>query len=186
MFVSCYFYIRNIEILPRSRDMQRVYESAQAVSESLPVKKKVTLVGGSFDLLHVGHLHVLEYARKRGGALVVCVLSDSNVRSYKGSNRPIVGEQYRADMVAALRCVDRAYVSHIDTSHQDTLSILRPANVVFGIEDTYHWRDMARRREQFIRSILPEVKIYYLERFSDSAVSTSGYIQKILRSYGNQ
>ena len=57
--------------------MQRVYESAQAVRDSLPAQKKITLIGGSFDLLHVGHLYVLEYAKKRGGALVVCVLSDN-------------------------------------------------------------------------------------------------------------
>ena len=163
--------------------MARVYESAHAVRNSIPAEKIVTLVGGSFDLLHVGHLHVLKYAKKLGGILVVCLLSDSNIKSYKGPNRPIVGEIYRARMLSALGCVDRVYISDIDTSHQDTLSILRPTNVVFGVDDTDYWRNIAEPREQSIRSQFPFVKIHYLERFPDGTISTSNIIQKIIDIY---
>jgi D-beta-D-heptose 7-phosphate kinase/D-beta-D-heptose 1-phosphate adenosyltransferase len=165
--------------------MSEVYRSVRAVRDSIPAGKTITLVGGSFDLLHVGHLHLLEYSQKLEELLVVCILSDANVKSHKGLRRPIIGETYRANMVSALRCVDRAYVSDVDTSHQDTLSILQPASVVFGIEDTYHWRDVAAKREQFIRSQFPTIKIHYLERFSDASISTSDIIQKILTSYSN-
>ena len=163
--------------------MQEVYESVRAVKDSIPAGKTITLVGGSFDLLHIGHLRLLEYSKKLGDVLVVCVLSDANVKSHKGPSRPIVGEMYRADMVAALRCVGRVYVSDIDTSHQNTLSIIQPNGVVFGIEDSEHWREMAGKREQFIQTHFPNIKIYYLERFPDSTISTSGLIQKILNSY---
>ena len=160
--------------------MHRVYENARAVKDSIPVGETITLVGGSFDLLHVGHLHLFEHSKKLENFLVVCVLSDTNIKGHKGSSRPIIGEGYRASMVAALRCVDRVFVSDIDTSHQDTLSGIQPNSVIFGIEDTEHWREVARKREQFIRSRFPNITIHYLERFSDTTVSTSEIIQKIL------
>lgn len=164
--------------------MPQVYENAHAVKDSISVGKTVTLVGGSFDLLHVGHLHLLEYSKTLGEFLIVCILSDANVKSHKGPKRPIIGEAYRAAMVAALKCVDCVYVSDIDTSHQETLSVLQPTNVVFGIEDTDHWRHVAAKREQFIRSQFPDIKIHYLERFVDPTISTSDIIQKVLSAYG--
>lgn len=115
-----------------------VYENASAVKDSIPAGETIVLVGGSFDLLHPGHLRLLEHSKKLGSTLVVCVLSDTNIKSHKGFNRPIVGEVYRAGMIAALRCVDRVYVSDIDTSHQDTLAVIQPNSVIFGIEDTDH------------------------------------------------
>ena len=164
-------------------NMQKVYESARAVKDSIPAGKTITLVGGGFDLLHVGHLHLLEYSKTLGNILVVCVLSDDNIKSYKDFSRPIIGEAYRASIVAALRCVDYVYVSSIDTSHENTLSIIRPNSVVFGIEDTKYWREITRKREQFIKSSFPNIKIHYLQRFSDVSVSTSGIIQKIMSSH---
>jgi len=163
--------------------MRKVYENARAVKASIAKGKTITLVGGSFDLLHVGHLHLLEYSKRLEKVLVVCVLSDANVKSHKGPYRPIMVEVYRARMVAALKCVDRAYVSSIDTSDEDTLSLIQPDSVVFGIEDTDHWREIAERREQFIRSRFPNIKIHYLERFADTAISTSAIIQKVLSSH---
>ncbi len=164
--------------------MPRVFKDAHAVKDSIPAGKTITLVGGSFDLLHVGHLHLLEYSKTLGEFLIVCILSDTNVKSHKGSKRPVVGEAYRAAMVAALKCVDCVYVSDIDTSHQETLSVLKPTSVVFGIEDTDHWRQVAAKREQFIRSQFPDIKIHYLKRFVDPTISTSDIIQKILSAYG--
>jgi cytidyltransferase-like protein len=168
--------------LTEETDMRKLYENARAVRDSIAKGKTITLVGGSFDLLHVGHLHLLEYSKRLEKVLVVCVLSDVNVKSHKGPNRPIMGEIYRARMVAALRCVDRAYISSIDTSDEDTLSAIQPNSVVFGIEDTDHWREVAGRRERFIRSHFPNIRIHYLERFEDPAISTSAIIQKILSS----
>ncbi len=160
--------------------MHRVYENARAVKDSISAGESITLVGGSFDLLHVGHLHLFEHSKKLENVLVVCVLSDINIKGHKGPNRPIIREDYRASMVAALTCVDRVFISGIDTSHEDTLSVIQPNSVIFGIEDTEHWREVARKREQFILSHFPNITIHYLERFSDTTVSTSGIIQKIL------
>ena len=68
---------------------------------------QVVFTTGVFDLLHVGHVRYLEFARSLGGMLVVGVNSDSSVRQLsKGPERPIVPEADRAEVVAALACVD--------------------------------------------------------------------------------
>lgn len=162
--------------------MQKIYSDTRAVRDAIPRGKTVTLVGGGFDLLHVGHLHLLEYAKTLENTLVVCILSDYNIRSRKGSSRPIIGEAHRASMVAALECVDYVYVSAIDTSHQDTLSVIQPSSVVFGIEHTDSRRATAKKRDQFFKTYFPHVTVHYLERFSDNTISTSSIIQKIKSS----
>ena len=68
--------------------------------------KIVVFTNGCFDLLHVGHVRYLEEARKQGDCLVVAVNSDSSVRQIKGPERPIIAEEQRAEVVAALGCVD--------------------------------------------------------------------------------
>ncbi len=68
--------------------------------------QKVVMTNGCFDLLHPGHVTSLQYARSLGHCLVVGLNSDTSVISLKGEGRPIIGEQGRAQMLAALACVD--------------------------------------------------------------------------------
>jgi D-beta-D-heptose 7-phosphate kinase/D-beta-D-heptose 1-phosphate adenosyltransferase len=68
--------------------------------------KTVVFTNGCFDLLHVGHVRYLQEARKQGDCLVVAVNSDSSVEQIKGSGRPIVPDSQRAEVLAALGCVD--------------------------------------------------------------------------------
>jgi D-beta-D-heptose 7-phosphate kinase/D-beta-D-heptose 1-phosphate adenosyltransferase len=72
--------------------------------------KRIVTVNGSFDILHNGHLHILSEARQRGEVLIVGLNSDASVRSYKGSERPIVPQQQRAEMLLALRMVDYVHI----------------------------------------------------------------------------
>jgi D-glycero-beta-D-manno-heptose 1-phosphate adenylyltransferase len=67
--------------------------------------KRIVLTNGTFDLLHIGHVRYLQQAAALGDALIVGVNSDRSVRGYKGPGRPVVPEQERAEIVAALRCV---------------------------------------------------------------------------------
>jgi rfaE bifunctional protein nucleotidyltransferase chain/domain len=67
---------------------------------------RIVLANGCFDLLHVGHIRYLEAARKLGDILVVGINSDEQVKSLKGANRPLMPENERAEIVAALRFVD--------------------------------------------------------------------------------
>lgn len=68
--------------------------------------KKIVATNGCFDLLHVGHVRYLEAARARGDCLIVGVNGDQSVRDLKGAGRPVNKENDRAEVVAALECVD--------------------------------------------------------------------------------
>ncbi len=68
--------------------------------------KKLVVTNGCFDLLHVGHVRYLERARKLGDALAVGVNGDDSVRALKGEARPLNNETDRAEVLAALACVD--------------------------------------------------------------------------------
>jgi len=72
--------------------------------------ERVTLANGNFDLLHVGHVRYLHGAKLLGGKLVVAINSDASVRHLKGEGRPIMPEDERAEIVAALADVDAVVV----------------------------------------------------------------------------
>lgn len=76
------------------------------VFASRRANKKIVLCNGCFDTLHVGHVRYLQAAREEGDVLVAAVNADSSVRDLKGANRPILDEQARAQLVAAVRAVD--------------------------------------------------------------------------------
>ena len=75
----------------------------------------VVAAGGCFDLLHTGHLGMLQQARRLGDCLVVLLNSDASVRRLKGAGRPIVGEADRAALLQALACVDDVVLFDEDT-----------------------------------------------------------------------
>ena len=72
--------------------------------------KRLVTVNGSFDILHSGHLYILNRARQLGEILIVGLNSDASVSSYKGPDRPIVPERQRAEMLLALRMVDYVHI----------------------------------------------------------------------------
>lgn len=72
--------------------------------------ERVVWTNGCFDLLHVGHLHSLQAARAFGDRLVVGLNSDASVRALKGPGRPILPAGERAELLAALRCVDAVLI----------------------------------------------------------------------------
>jgi len=77
--------------------------------------RRVVLTNGCFDLLHAGHLALLEAARHEGDLLVVAINSDASVRGLKGEGRPLVPEAERAEALAALEAVDRVVIYDEDT-----------------------------------------------------------------------
>ncbi len=83
--------------------------------------KKVVFTNGCFDLLHVGHLHLLREAKKLGDILIVGLNSDKSVKQIKGAGRPIVPEGERAELIAALEMVD--YVTIFD--EPEPLNLIR-------------------------------------------------------------
>jgi len=81
--------------------------------------KSIVLANGCFDTLHVGHVRYLSGAKREGDILVVAVNSDSSTRGLKGAGRPVLDEQARAHLVAAVRDVD--YVVLFSEANVETL-----------------------------------------------------------------
>jgi len=81
-------------------------ELAQHANKLRASGKKIVATNGCFDLLHVGHTRYLKAARAFGDALIVGINGDQSVRELKGAGRPINSENDRAEVVAALECVD--------------------------------------------------------------------------------
>lgn len=105
--------------------------------------KTVVFTNGVFDLLHVGHVRYLAAARALGDALVVAVNSDRTVRNLKGAGRPVINENERAEILAALRQVD--YVTIFDdVSPRSLIAALLPDVLVKGGDyslDKIHGRE---------------------------------------------
>jgi rfaE bifunctional protein nucleotidyltransferase chain/domain len=94
---------------------------------------RVVFTNGCFDLLHGGHVSLLEAARAEGDLLVVGLNSDASVRRLKGPARPVVPEAERAEVLLALGCVDRVVVYDDDTP-RETIRALLPDVLVKGAD----------------------------------------------------
>ncbi len=136
--------------------------------------KRVAFTNGCFDLLHVGHVKYLQKARTFGDLLVLGLNSDASVRRLKGEKRPLIGQNERAHILAALDCVDYVVIFDEDTP-LNLLETLRPHVLVKGGDYT---------PEQVVGKDLVESyggRIELVE-FVDGR-STTGIIEKILENY---
>src|SRR5262249_18580342 len=93
--------------------------------------QRLVFTNGCFDLLHVGHLRLLQEARAQGDLLLVAINGDASVRRLKGAGRPIVGEEDRAAMLAGLDAVDFVTIFDEDTP-LETIHHSRPDVLVKG------------------------------------------------------
>ena len=97
---------------PGARSLQGLVRERQAWRAA---GRRVVLTNGCFDLLHAGHVALLEAARREGDVLVVAINADSSVRRLKGEGRPLVPQAERAETLGALEAVDRVVVYEQDT-----------------------------------------------------------------------
>src|SRR5437870_12215361 len=85
--------------------------------------KKIVFTNGCFDILHAGHVDLLRRARQLGDALVVAINSDESVCRMKGPNRPIISQEERAELLAALEMVDFVCTFDEDTPLEAILKV---------------------------------------------------------------
>jgi D-beta-D-heptose 7-phosphate kinase/D-beta-D-heptose 1-phosphate adenosyltransferase len=134
-------------------------------------KKRIVFTNGCFDLMHVGHTRYLQAARQLGDLLVVGVNSDASVRSLnKSPDRPIVGEAQRAEVLAALGCVDYVVI-FTEPDPLNLITTLQPDVLVKGGDwaiDRIVGRDVVEQRGGTVKTI-PLVP----------GMSTTGLIQRI-------
>ena len=117
---------------PSARRKRLSRARAQAVVRAAQRRgERVVFTNGCFDLLHVGHVRCLEAARRLGDRLVVGVNSDASVRRLKGPGRPVVPARRRAEVLAALACVDWVVIFG-ETTPLALIRSLRPAVLAKG------------------------------------------------------
>ena len=95
--------------------------------------KKIVFTNGVFDILHPGHVRYLQAARRHGDLLIVGINSDASVRRNKGSGRPINPQEERAEVLAALACVDAVSLFDEDTP-ADIIRAVQPDVLVKGAD----------------------------------------------------
>ena len=108
-----------------------IEDAQKAVADLKRRGKTVVFTNGCFDLLHPGHTRYLAEARKLGDILLVAVNSDASVRAIKGLGRPVFPENERAEILAALACVDFVTIFD-DPTPQKIIARLLPQVLVKG------------------------------------------------------
>ena len=106
--------------------------------------KKIVSTNGCFDILHVGHVRYLQKSAALGDVLVVCLNSDRSVKALKGDSRPVNHENDRAEVLAALGCVDFVVIFDEDT----------PVNYLAKIKPNIHTKG-----GDYDVNTLPEAKV---------------------------
>lgn len=110
----------------------RTFDNIEAALAPLRSQgKKIVFTNGVFDLLHVGHVRYLQEARSLGDALVIGVNADASVKRLKGPTRPIQNENDRAEILAALGCVDFTVIFSEDTP-ENIIHLVKPDILVKG------------------------------------------------------
>lgn len=106
---------------------------ARAIADWRREGRRIVFTNGVFDLLHPGHVRYLQAARAQGDALVVAVNSDRSVRANKGPSRPITPARERAELLAALSCVEAVVIFDEDTP-AEIIRRLQPDVLVKGAD----------------------------------------------------
>ena len=118
-----------------------MYDQVAHVAQTLHAEgKKIVLVSGSYDLVHPGHLYFFEEAKKLGDILIVSVGSDEQIETLKGASMPVMKEELRLRMVAALEPVDFAVLSDEEMPMPSKLNFAKLAILIqpdtFALNDT--------------------------------------------------
>ncbi len=148
--------------------------AAERLNAERSAGRRVVFTNGCFDLLHAGHVRYLAEARNLGDLLVVGLNSDASVRRIKGSRRPINDQSRRAEVLAALACVDLVVVFDEDDPLR-LIEALRPDILVKGAD----WNEADIVGADQVRASGGTVSTVPLA----PGVSTTAIIERILERY---
>jgi len=156
------------KIFPKETLKEQLNELRQA-------GKTIVFTNGCFDILHVGHVRYLREAKKLGDILVLALNSDASVRAIKGEKRPLVPEEERADIMAALESIDYVILFD-DPTPQQLVEYLQPDILVKGGD----WAEAAIAGADFVKASGGRVITIPLTE----GRSTTNIIEKIRQVYG--
>jgi rfaE bifunctional protein nucleotidyltransferase chain/domain len=152
----------------------RFEELSDRCEKSRDAGKKLVATNGCFDLLHVGHVRYLQAARALGDFLAIGLNADSSVRELKGARRPIMTQNDRAELLAALQCVDLVTIFPQLRATQFICAV-RPAIYVKGGDYTSETLDEEERA--VLKEIGAEIRLIPFE----AGYSTSRLIEQICK-----
>jgi rfaE bifunctional protein nucleotidyltransferase chain/domain len=132
--------------------------------------KKVVFTNGCYDVLHPGHIRLLEAARSLGDILILALNTDSSVQRLKGPTRPLIRENQRAELAAALEAVD-AVTSFDEDTPRDLIAAVLPDVLIKGAD----WAHFIAGREE-VEAAGGQVLALPLE----PGYSTTGILEKVL------
>ncbi len=139
--------------------------------------KKIVTTNGAFDLLHVGHVRCLQFAKKQGDILVVGLNSDNSIKKFKSEKRPIIPESERAELLASLSCVDFVVIFEEET----------PLNFLNKIKSDIHVKGIEYKKNLLEKSTVEKNngKIIFRDRNKNEATTTN-IIKTIISKYGEK
>ncbi|PLX99362.1 MAG: bifunctional heptose 7-phosphate kinase/heptose 1-phosphate adenyltransferase [Desulfuromonas sp.] len=165
----------------RHTDSDRKIKGLPALAKILEQERaggrKIVFTNGCFDLLHVGHVKYLQKARKLGDLLVLGLNSDESIRRLKGKNRPLICEDERAHILAALDCIDHVVLFSEDTPYE-LIAAIKPDILAKG--EDYAVEDVVGR--DVVESYGGRVELVTFEE----GKSTTNIIKKVLDQYGHE
>ncbi|MBU0666062.1 MAG: D-glycero-beta-D-manno-heptose 1-phosphate adenylyltransferase [Nanoarchaeota archaeon] len=160
-----------INIFKKENSKIKTKDEISKISKSFKKKgKTVVFTNGCFDILHVGHVRLLEKCKMLGDFLIIGFNTDNSIRKLKGINRPIINENERAEMLAALTCVD--YIVFFNENN--------PSDLIKKIKPT-----IQAKGEDYSNKPMPERKI--VEKYGGKVIliplekgfSTTNIIERI-------
>ena len=155
--------------------MSRFYTRADLLAQRALWKsahQRVVFTNGCYDLLHPGHIRLLEQARSLGDVLVLALNSDASVRRMKGPSRPLIPEQERAEMALALEAVDAVTLFDEETP-RELIAALLPDILIKGAD----WAHFIAGREE-VEAAGGQVLTVALE----PGYSTTNLVERILQT----
>jgi D-beta-D-heptose 7-phosphate kinase/D-beta-D-heptose 1-phosphate adenosyltransferase len=159
-----------------SAEINSVVAISQKVRAAQQSGKRVVFTNGCFDILHAGHVDLLQRAKDLGDVLVVAINTDASVQRVKGPNRPMIPEHERAELLAGLRVVDFVCTFDEDTPREAILKV-HPDILVkgadWGINDIVGRTEVEGWGGKVVALPLIEGK------------STTGIVERVLARYGN-
>jgi len=135
------------------------------------------LATGTFDILHVGHINYLTYAKSLGDYLFVHIESDRAVKRHKGQKRPIINQTDRQKIINSLKIVDETFIADGEKDAKKILQKFKPQVLVLAPKSTFD----VKIKEAELKNILPNLKVVWYAKPSEQ--STSIIIDQIIKNF---
>jgi D-beta-D-heptose 7-phosphate kinase/D-beta-D-heptose 1-phosphate adenosyltransferase len=127
------------------------------------MRKKIVWVNGTFDVLHIGHIKLFEFAKAQGEYLIVGIDSDERIKELKGSARPINKQEFRKEFLLAIKYIDEVRIFNTSEELSLMISEIVPDVAVWGEE----YKDKRKIGAEWVQEIIYFEK---LEGYSSTAI----------------